>query len=170
MTIFDNFDNLVISSDVGKLFIKELITLLEDMKPCLLDKENANIEITEEKGRECISVFLPHKENGKYSLSIDFGDRESIVEFANYHFHLDGYDDKERIEDIIKIIAKIMGGVIEVHTFYKGKSLIKINSYFVSESGELELFQGPMFTFNYLHYLNPFLKTRKVIEKVQFSC
>jgi hypothetical protein len=170
MVLFDTFDIRVVSTDVGKLFIKELFALLEEMKPCLLDKEKAKIEITVEKGRECISVILPHKENGKFSLSIDFGDRESIVYFADSHFHLDGHDDKERIDDIINILAKIMGSLIEVHTFYKGKKLINTKSYFVSKSVDLELFQDSIFTFNYLLYLNPFLKKWKNIEQVQFSC
>jgi hypothetical protein len=170
MVLFDTFDIKVISTDTGKLFIKELLTLFEDMNPCLLDKEKAKIEITIEKGRECISVFLPHKENEKFSLSIDFGDRESIVYFADSHFHIDGYDDKERIEDIINILTKIMGTLIEVHTFYKGKKLINTKSYFVNKSGELELFQDSIITFNYLLYLNPFLKKRIEIEQVQFSC
>lgn len=59
-----------------------------------------------------------------------------------------------------------MKTTIEVHTFYKGKKVVKIQPYFMSEDGKKEYLQGSFY--NYLTLLNPFLKVRKVVETGSF--
>ncbi|GAA0177100.1 hypothetical protein SH2C18_03860 [Clostridium sediminicola] len=116
---------------------------------------------------EYTRVYIPHKTKSILDISIEFDEIECIIEIAQAHFHFQEYeDDNERIEDVISLVSKIMKTTIEVHTFYKGKKVVKIQPYFMSENGKKEPFQVSLY--NYLALINPFLKVRKVVKRGSF--
>jgi hypothetical protein len=169
MVYFENIDIEDISTDVGKAFINELSGLLDEINPSLVDKEKIKIVITKDKDDEFISVFIPHITNRNLNLNIEFDEAVTTITVANGSFNFHDYEnDVQRIEDTINLVSKIMKGLIEIHTFYKGTKLVKIQPYFVSQFGELEPFQCSYY--NFLSLLNPFIRIRKIVERGSFSC
>lgn len=164
---FDNCNLQDISTDAGRKFIKNLSNLLESLNPPLIDRERLEIDCKVDNKDEYIEIFIPHKTKEFLDLSIYFDEIEITVQLGHSSFRFQEYrDDNQRIDDVISLILKIMQITIEVNTFYKGKELVKIQPYFLSESGKKEPLQCSYW--NLLTLINPFIKARKIVEKGSF--
>lgn len=164
---FEDFNIHNISTDIGKAFIKELSYLLERLNPPFLNKEKIKITCRLENNEEYIKIYLPHKTKRILDLLIEHGEIDSTVELANANFDFQEYgDDNDRIEDVVSLVSKIMQTTIEVHTFYKGKKIVKRQPYFVSNEGSKEPFQTSFQ--NLLTLINPFLIVKNVVERGSF--
>lgn len=164
---FDNFDIQDISTDACKNFINKLSNLFICLNPSLIDKEKVEIVCKTDYQLECVKVYIPHKTNRNFDLSIEYNELDCTIQLGNSNFHFHELDEnKKQIKDIFDLISKIMQADIEIHTFYKANKKIKIKPYIISQSGEKELLQCTYY--NCFTLLNPFLKVKEKIERGKF--
>lgn len=164
---FKDFNIQDVSTEIGKILIIKLSDMLECLNPPFVDKERIEITCKIENNEEHIRVLIPHKTKEILDLLIEHDEIDSTIEVAYAHFNFQEYSDgNDRIEDVITIITKIIQTPIELHTFYKGRKIIKRKPYFVNENGKKEPFQVSYR--NILTMINPFLVLRKVVERGSF--